>query len=139
MSQTGSSVDGAAERIGTAANHARRRGVTGEKFLQDFLAQIAAQQLVEHVHLPATTNLISIVTAAVKAEAKYTGLSAEEAGTSIAEAASEDRKKGISIDKFYFEDAKWRANATVTKAEKRKLENLAANARARDLLRQYRD
>ena len=114
---SGSSIEGAAERIATAANLARRRGVTGEKFLQDFLAQIAAQQLVEHVHLPATTNLVSIVTAAVKAEAKYTGLSAEEAGASIAQAASEDRAKGIAIDKFYFEDAKWRSHGRTGKGQ----------------------
>src|SRR6185437_2231609 len=117
VNQTGSSVEGAAERIGTAANLARRRGVTGEKFLQDFLAHIAAQQLVEHVHLPATTNLVSIVTAAIKAEVKYTGLSAEEAGASIAEAASEDRRKGIGIDKFYFEDAKWRSHGRTGKGQ----------------------
>ncbi|HWF92666.1 MAG TPA: hypothetical protein VN684_10310, partial [Terriglobales bacterium] len=48
---------------------------------------------------------------------KYTGLSAEAAGASIAEAASEDRRKGIGIDKFYFEDAKWRSHGRTGKGQ----------------------
>lgn len=116
--QTGMSIDGVATRIATAANLARRRGVASDKFLEDFVAQAFAQQVIENLNLPATSSLISIVTAAVKAEGKYTGQSLEKVADSITRAALEDRQRGTPIDKFYFEDTKWRiANGGRNKAE----------------------
>jgi hypothetical protein len=103
-----SSLDTAVIEIATAANHAKRRNVPCEKFLEDFVAQVSAQGIIEYLSLTATNTLTSVVTAAVKAELRYAGLSVEEAAASITRAASEDRQKGMRIDKFYFEDAKWR-------------------------------
>jgi hypothetical protein len=108
--QTGLSVEDVAARITTAWNGARGRGVPRERFLVEFLAQMSAHQIVEDLNLPATNTLVSIVTAAINAEAKYTGLRVEEAAARITQIASEDRENGTPIDKFYFEDAKWRSH-----------------------------
>jgi hypothetical protein len=134
--QTKLSMDGILQRIVTDANLAERMGTSKQKFLEDFLAQTCAQEILDNLSLPITNSLISIVTAAVKAEAKDTGLSIEEAATRITSAATEDRRSGTSIDRFYFENVKWRANARPNKAEKRKLDNLEANARAKQRLRE---
>jgi hypothetical protein len=137
VKQTRLSMDGIVQRITTDANLAERmNGVSHHKFLEDFLAQTCAQEILDSLSLPVTNSLISTVTAAVKAEVKHTGLSVEEAAGFITSAATEDRDKGISIDRFYFENVKWRSNARLNKAEKRKLDNLEANARAKRRLRE---
>ena len=105
---TGLSMEGSVARITTAANLEERRGIPIEKFLDNFLARIFAEEIVGFLHLPATNNLIFTVAESVKAETKQSGSSAKEAAKRIAAAASEDRRKGTSINKFYFEDMKWR-------------------------------
>jgi len=132
------SEDGLLQELFTAANHARRRGVEADKFIDDFLAEHSAGQIVEALHLPATNSLVVTVKAAVKAEASYTKRKIEEVQDLITNAAIDDRQRGITIDRFYFENVKWRSNASTSKAEKRKLDNLAASARARELLRHQR-
>lgn len=130
------SMDGLIQDLSTAANVARRRGIDEQNFLNEFLAQTTAEQIVNQLHLPATTNLVSIVSAAVKAEASYTGLPIDKVKDAISEAALDDRRRGITIDRFYFENCKWRSNAGTSKAEQRKLNNLEVNARVKQRLRQ---
>ncbi len=129
-----SSADGVVQRICTAA-FARRTDVEREEFLEDFLAQTCAREILESVNLPINDNLVSRVTAVVKAETKDTGLSLQDAASRITKAACEDRRRGMRVDIFYFEDVRWRSNAGVNKAERRKLGNLAANTRAKEILR----
>jgi hypothetical protein len=130
-----SSADGIVQTIWTAATLARRAGVENGEFLDDFLARSCAREILEVINLPINNNLIQRVAAVLKAEAKDTGLSLQDAASRITQAASEDRQKGMRIDIFYFEDVKWRSNVGVNKAERRKLGNLAANTRAKEILR----
>jgi hypothetical protein len=130
-----SSADGIVQTIWTAATLARRGGIENAEFLEDFLARSCAREILEVINLPINNNFIQRVAAVLKAEAKDTGLSLQDAASRITQAASEDRQKGMRIDIFYFEDVRWRSNAGVNKAERRKLGNLAANTRAKELLR----
>ena len=130
-----SSADGIVQTIWTAATLARRGGIENAEFLEDFLARSCARDLLEAISLPINNNFIQRVAAVLKAEAKDTGLSLQNAASRISQAASEDRQKGMRIDIFYFEDVKWRSNVGVNKAERRKLGNLAANTRAKEILR----
>ena len=134
--QTNLSMDGIVQRIATDANLSERNGVSNQEFLGDYLAQKCAEEVLNNLNLPVTKNLISIVTAAVKAEAKDLRLSVEEVAARITIAATEDRRAGTPIDRFYFENVKWRSNVRVNRAEKRKLDNLEANARAKQRLRE---
>ncbi len=102
------SMDGVVQELVTAANHAERRGIERREFLDDFLSQTSARRILGNLDLPATNNLISTVTAAVKAETSYRGVPVEAAAGLITSAALEDRRKGITIDRFYFENVKWR-------------------------------
>jgi hypothetical protein len=130
------SMDGIVPRITTDARVAERMGVSNEKFLEDFLAQTCAQEILDNLSLPVTNSLISTVTAAVKAEVKDTRLSVEEVASRITSAAIEDRGRGTPIDRFYFENVKWRSNVRISKAEQRKLDNLEVNARVKQRLRE---
>jgi hypothetical protein len=130
------SMDGIVQDIVTSANQADRRGIEKHKFLEEFLAEKAAERIVESLHLPATNNLITTVRAAIKAEVAYTGLPIEKVAPLITSAALEDVRRGLSIDRFYFESVKWRSNAKVSKAEQRKLDNLEVNAKVKQRLRE---
>lgn len=130
------SMDGIVQDIVTTANHAERRGVDKSKFLEGFLAQTLAQQIVEDLSLTATNSLTSTVAAAVKAEAAYQRFSLEKAAALIKNAGLEDRSRGASIDRFYFENTKWRSNVRASKAEQRKLDNLEVNARVKQRIRE---
>lgn len=136
LKQTKLSLDGVVQRITTAANLAARRGVSREEFLEDYLAQTSARKILETLNLPITNNVLFRVAAVVKAEAKDTGLALEETAIRITQAATEDRRRGSSINVFYFEDLKWRSNAGTNKAEQRKLNNLEVNARVKQRLRE---
>jgi hypothetical protein len=102
----------------------------------------SSRRILEMLGLPATDGNLRAIEAAVIAEAAYTGQSSQEAAELIAKAAIEDRNNGIVINKFYFEDAKWRQSGVqnvrsrLNKAEQRKLDNLEANERAKQRLRQ---
>jgi hypothetical protein len=130
------SMDGVVQEICTEAHHAYRRRVSGEEFLADFLAQTLAQRILDEINLPPTNNVTTIVKAALKAEAKDVGLGLEETAARITTAAIEDRRSGAVIDRFYFENCKWRSNGGVSKAERRKLDNLEVNARVKQRLRE---
>jgi DNA-binding MarR family transcriptional regulator len=99
------------------------------------------EKVVALLSIPATDNNLKMVQAALEAEKSYTGQPLEEVAALITQAAIEDRKHGIAINKFYFEDTKWRhdrkagARYGINKAEQRKLDNLEANARIKQRLR----
>ena len=100
-----------------------------------------AEKVVALLSIPATDNNLKMVQAALEAEKGYTGQPLEEVAVLITQSAIKDRKHGIAINKFYFEDTKWRhdrkagARYGINKAEQRKLDNLEANARIKQRLR----
>ncbi|MGA9527679.1 MAG: helix-turn-helix domain-containing protein [Terriglobales bacterium] len=101
--------------------------------------QKAAGKMIAMLGLPATDSNRRMIEAAIAAETSYTGQPADEAAELIARAALLDRGNGIPINKFYFEDAKWRQargqNGRLSKAEQRKLDNLEINARVKQRFR----
>jgi DNA-binding MarR family transcriptional regulator len=75
-------------------------------------------RIVQLLGMPETQANLRIVEAAIKAEIQYAGRSPDDAVSVIAGAAINDRDKGVPINKFWFEDAKWRAlNGGRNKAE----------------------
>lgn len=112
------------------------RGRSRESYLEDRLTEILAERILDEINLPPTNNLVGIVTATLKAEAKDRKLGLEETAAAITTSAIEDRRRGIEINRFYFENCKWRSNAGVSKAERRKLDNLEVNARVKQRIRE---
>jgi hypothetical protein len=133
---TAASMDGVFQSLWTDAQEAWSRGIEHDKFLDDFLAQRSAERILHQLDLPATASLTSVVTAAVKAEAAYRKLPIVDVARFITDAALEDRRRGIPVDRFYFENVKWRSNVKVSKAEQRKLDNLEVNARVKQRFRE---
>jgi Helix-turn-helix domain len=131
------SMDEVVTKIWKEADPAERRGVPRKNFLADFLVRKLAERILDEINLPPTNNVITTVAAALKAEAKDRELGLEETATLITTAAIEDRRRGTLIDRFYFENCKWRSNAGISKAERRKLDNLEANARVKQRLRDH--
>lgn len=128
-------MDDIVAHLGTAANLARRRRVDESEFLEDYLAQTCARRVLSILNLTITDSTIRRVAASLKAESNDTGLGLEDTAKRVTEAASDARLRGERVDIFYIEDHKWRSNARLNKAEQRKLDNLAANARAKAILR----
>jgi hypothetical protein len=124
LKRTRLSMDGIVNEIATAAHQAYRRGIEADKFLEGFLAQTSAEQIVQELHLPATSSLISTVAAAIKAEVTYTRLSVEEVAVLITNSALDDMRGGIAIDRFYFEGVKWRTRNGNGKHKQRSQERL---------------
>lgn len=115
---------------------ATRRSGSRESYLEDCLVEILAERVLDEINLPPTNNLVSIVIGALKAEAKDRKLGLEETTAVIINAAIEDRRRGLEINRFYFENCKWRSNVGASKAERRKLDNLEVNARVKLRLRE---
>ncbi|SRR5229473_1694134 len=134
--ETKSSMDEIVKEIWTKATQAERRNGSRESYLEDCLAQTLAERILGEINLPPTNNFVTTVTAALKAEAKDRNLGLEETAALITAAAIEDRRRAVLIDKFYFENCKWRSNAGSNKAELRKLGNLEVNARVKQRLRE---
>lgn len=130
------STEAVVQEIWTEAIRAERRGISRENFLADSLASTLAERILDDIHLPALNNSITTVMAALKAEAKDRDLGLEETASLITTAAIEDRRRGILIDRFYFENCKWRSNVRASKAEQRKLDNLEVNAKVKQRLRE---
>lgn len=133
---TNLSMDEVVQEIWTEATRAERRGVSRESTVADYLARALAQQILEEINLPPMNHVITSVTAALKAEAKDRELGLEDTAALITTAAIEDRRKGTLIDRFYFENCKWRSNVRASKAEQRKLNNLEVNARVKQRIRE---
>jgi len=108
VNHRGGSTDMVVERLATAVRLGERRGVSAEKFFENFLARTYAEDVVESLTLPATNALISTIAESVKAEAKYKMCLVGEAAQFIVKAALDDRERGVPIDKFYFENTRWR-------------------------------
>jgi hypothetical protein len=99
-----------------------------------------AEGLVQLVGLPVTFGNVSMVEKAVVAEASHTGRSVKEAFEFIGKAALEASERGVPINKYWFEDAKWRqegrSSGRFNRAEQRKLDNLEVNARVQQRIRE---
>jgi len=134
--ETGLSADEVVQEIWKKATRADRRNVSREKFIDDYLAQKLAERIIDSVNLPPSHHLTTTVVAALKVEARDIGRSLPETADSIIASAIDDRRKGVEINKWYFENCKWRSNARVSKAEQRKLDNLEVNARVKQRLRE---
>ncbi len=103
--------------IVSEARREASRNITNEKFLERFLAKKTAQRMLETLGLPATDNLISAVTEAIKAEMTYSRLPVEGAAAIIADGVSAESAKGLPIDKFYFENTRWRGHGRIGKGQ----------------------
>jgi hypothetical protein len=134
--RTGMGINDVVISLTNKARLARKESISDEEFLNNFSALASARQLLQIVNLPVMNKFIYRIAAVLKAEAADTGLSLEDTAKRIEQLASEDRQRGRKVDIFYFEDMRWRSNARVSKAEERKLGNLAANARAKEILRE---
>jgi hypothetical protein len=111
------SMDGIVAELVTEANWASRRNIENTEFLEEFLARKSAEQVLRDTNLPITNNVISAVAAALKAETKDAGITLNEAAVWVTNAAVEDRRKGLTIDRFYFENAKWRNRGQTGKGQ----------------------
>jgi DNA-binding MarR family transcriptional regulator len=111
------SMDGVVQDIAIAANQAERRGIEKSEFLENFLADKSARQIVKELGLTATNNFVSVVAASIKAEAGYTRSSIETVAAVITSAAEEDRRTGTTIDRWYFENTKWRSRGRTGKGQ----------------------
>jgi Helix-turn-helix domain len=133
---TKSSMDDIVTEIWNKALQAERKTGSRESYLRDCLAETLAERILDEINLPSTNNVVAVVTAALKADAKDRTLGLEETAALIITAAIEDRHRGIEINRFYFENCKWRSNVGINKAEQRKIDNLEANARAKQRIRE---
>lgn len=115
--QTKLSMDGIVQDIVTEANRAARRGIEKHEFLEEFLAEQSARRILKDLDLPVTNNLVSTVIASVKAEVTYSRSSVEKVAGLITSAAVEHRRTGMTIDRFYFENVKWRSNGRTGKGQ----------------------
>ena len=105
--------------------------------------QKSVAHIIKMLRLPITDSnrktMTDAIAAALATEREYSGLSFQEAAEVIGKRAMEDRGSGVAINKFYFEDAKWRQarwqNGRFSKAEQRKLDNLEVNNRVKQRFR----
>ena len=104
--------------------------------------QKSVRQIIAMLGMPVTDSNCKMIEAALIAETDYSGQSLPEAAELLAKAAISDRDRGVPINKFYFEDAKWRHsratggnNGRLSRAEQRKLDNLEVNARVKQRFR----
>lgn len=106
--------------------------------------QKGVNRIVQMLGMPETPANLRIVEAAVRAEVQYAGRSPDDAVNLIAGAAIKDRDVGVAINKFWFEDAKWRTpNGGRTKPETQfdrinraresAIENIKARSRSENL------
>ena len=133
---SGLSAQGVAEKIWDRVIQADRAHVPRERFWDEYLSRWLGEWILGKVNLPTTHNLVDTVAKALRAEAKDRELGLRETSQFIVTAATNDRNRGTTIDRFYFENCKWRSNARASKAEQRKLDNLEVNARVKQRLRE---
>lgn len=102
-----------------------------------------AAKLAEMIGMPQTHVNLRTIAEAIKAEAKYTGREMDAVTEYLAAKVMDARDQGISIDKFYFEDTKWRqdngkserispARARDERVKRNILDGLTEAARRRD-------
>jgi hypothetical protein len=71
---------------------------------------------------------------AIREEAERNALPLEESAARIIEAALADERRGECVNRFWFEDRRWRY-PRLSPAEKRQRANMAANARVQERFR----
>jgi hypothetical protein len=76
----------------------------------------ASAKMIQILAMPDTRANKEVIAAGIVAESQDTGSSLEEASQSIANHAMRARKSGVPVDKFWFEDTKWR-NGNGTKRQ----------------------
>lgn len=84
-----------------------------------------ADRMAQYLGIPLSPRNRESLRLAVQAEMSWCGLSPPAAARVICKAAIADGQRGIAIDKFYFEDAKWRkpnANQRIQSRLERELE-----------------
>lgn len=133
---TNAAMDKIVEEIWNKILLAERRDGSCERYLDNCMAEILAERILDEINLPPMNGTVAAVTAALKAEAKDRKTGLEETAAIITNAAIEDRRRGTDVNRFYFENCKWRSNGGVSKAERRKLDNLEVNARVKQRLRE---
>jgi hypothetical protein len=104
----------------------------------------SALRLIQLLGMPETQHNLRNVEDALLAEVRYTGESPEDAAHVIARAAVNQREKGTQINKFWFEDARWRTSNggrnkaeqqfdRINQARERAIENIRARSRSQNL------
>lgn len=103
-----------------------------------------ARRMVEILGMPNTSANLRSVEAGLTAEANHSGSPLEEVAQMVADKAIVDRRRGVAIDKFYFEDTKWRngngqskPSASAARSERSKtniLDGIAKDIGRRDAL-----
>ena len=83
-------------------------GIEGEEIPEQQPPLNCARRLMELLSLVQTPGFLRTVEAAIVAEADYLGLPYVEAAEQIAKHAVGHRRKGLPLDKWYFEETKWR-------------------------------
>ncbi|HUD64676.1 MAG TPA: hypothetical protein VMQ17_08865 [Candidatus Sulfotelmatobacter sp.] len=73
---------------------------------------LAAKLLMEMCGLPPLPERSAHVESAILAEAKMLGIEVEQAGKHLTECALRDQKEGVTLNRFYFLDCKWRSRGT---------------------------
>jgi hypothetical protein len=94
-----------------------------------------AHLMAKCVGLPESALNLKLVRLGLESEIRWAHCSPAEAASLICERASEDQGRGVAIDRFFFEDAKWRkpnANQRTRTELERDLEISAAMDRARE-------
>lgn len=71
-------------------------------------AAALAKEFCQDGGIPQTSGMLAAVAAAITAESTFVGLPLLKAAQELAAHVTRDRDGGISINRFYFEDAKWR-------------------------------
>jgi hypothetical protein len=94
----------------------QERGMEGERFNGNGKGEIEipqhplnyARRIVEVLGMPQTSSNLRVVEASLTAEAQFTGSSLEDSARAMTASAMQARTQGLAIDKFWFEDTKWR-------------------------------
>ena len=99
------------------ARNKKPRNMTNEKFLDGFVARNLAETKLAECGLPTSDNLILAAADGIKAEMTYAECSVEAAADRIASIVSVDMSNGVTIDKYYFENCKWRTHGRTGKGQ----------------------
>jgi hypothetical protein len=71
-----------------------------------------AKEFCQDGGIPQTSANLAAVAAAITAESTFVGLPLPKAAQELAAHVARDRDGGVSINRFYFEDTKWRNSST---------------------------
>jgi hypothetical protein len=87
------------------------------------------------IGMPQTTTNNMTAAEAIRSEAQFTGRTMEAVCETMAAKIRDDRDEGIPIDKFYFEDAKWRRNGKPNRHEQQRQQLLSDREQTHAILR----